>query len=126
MTIFSGPIFRKQDPEYGKTRVGGPWQVPVTYWKIAVIQKDDDTIAATAFIRGQTKFIKALFEARVFTNLRQRTLAELQSDHIQTTIATVEEETGFDFSPLGDFDSVSALESTRHARFIFSPDDIII
>jgi endonuclease G, mitochondrial len=115
MTIFSGPIFREQDPDYGKERIGGPWQIPVTYWKVAVIQKEDDRIAATAFIRGQTKFIKALFEARVFTNLRQRTLGELQSDHIQTTIATVEEETGFDFGPLREFDSVRALESTRHA-----------
>jgi endonuclease G, mitochondrial len=126
MTIFSGPIFRESDPEYGKSRTGGPWQIPVSYWKIAVIEKDEGQIAATAFIRGQMKFIKKLFESRVFTNLRQRTLAELQSDHIQTTIETIEEETNFDFGPLRQFDSVQALESTRHARFISSPNDIII
>lgn len=97
MTIFTGPIFRKSDPEYGESREGGPWRIPISYWKIAVIQKDAKRIAATAFIRGQTKFIKALFEARVFTNVRQRTLTELQSDHIQTTIKTVEDETGLNF-----------------------------
>ena len=31
-------------------REGGPWQIPLSYWKVAVLQKTDDSIAAAAFI----------------------------------------------------------------------------
>jgi endonuclease G, mitochondrial len=50
----------------------------------------------------------------------------MRSQHIQTTIRTIEHETGLNFSMLRDFDSVSALESTRQTRFVRGPGDIII
>ncbi len=125
VTVFTGPIFRDHDPIYGKNRDDGPWQIPLSFWKVAVIEKEEG-IAATAFIRGQTKLVQALYESRVFTNLRQHSLARLQSDHLQVTIAAVEEETGLDFSALRPFDAINALESTRHTRFVFGEDDIIL
>jgi endonuclease G len=126
MTVFTGPVFREFDPEYGDSREGGPWQIPVAYWKVVAIEKSPGEVAATAFLRGQTKFVKALFEAQVFTNLRQNTLAQIQSRELQTTIAAVEGESGLNFSRLRPFDSLSALESTRHTRFLFSSRDIVI
>ncbi|RWK46063.1 MAG: DNA/RNA non-specific endonuclease, partial [Mesorhizobium sp.] len=39
LTVFTGPIYRENDPVYGKGRKGGPWQVPLSFWKIAVLQK---------------------------------------------------------------------------------------
>ena len=126
MTVFSGPVFRPSDPKYGKSREGGGWRIPVTYWKIAVIEKDNGEIAATAFLQGQLKFVESLFETRVFTNLRQNTIGQLQSENLQTTIATVEDETGLNFGTLRDHDVVNALESTRHTRFLFSVQDIVI
>lgn len=126
MSVFTGPVFRDQDPEYGHQRTDGPWQIPTTYWKIVAVRKGPTIIAATAFMTGQTKYIKKLFESRVFANLRQGRLPKLQSRDIQVPISVVEEETGLNFSALHKYDIASALESTRQNRFLQSVSDIII
>jgi endonuclease G, mitochondrial len=48
LTVFTGPIYRDSDPLYGRKRKGGPWRIPLSFWKIAVLQKTDDQIAAAA------------------------------------------------------------------------------
>ena len=126
VTVFSGPVFKSQDPEYGQHRKHGPWKIPITFWKIAVIEKLDGNIAAAAFMVGQIEYLQALFEARVFTGLKPFTLGELQTRRIQTTIETVEQETGLDFSVLRQFDTQNALESTRRTRFLRHNNEIII
>lgn len=126
VTIFTGPVFRDQDPPYGHTRENGPWKIPVTFWKIAVVQKPGGKISAAAFMIGQIEYLTALFEARVFTGLKPYTYDELKTRMIQTTVKTVESETGFDFSAIRKFDAQDALESTRQTRFIRGISDIII
>jgi endonuclease G, mitochondrial len=126
MTIFQGPVFRKNDPQYGREREGGPWRIPLTFWKIAVLQKQSDTVVAAAFMNGQTQYVKALYEAKVFKALSPYTIQELRSNKIQTTIETIEEETGLDFSAIRPFDAQGSLESTRRTRTITGPGDIII
>ncbi len=126
LTVLQGPIFRDDDPLYGLEREGGPWRIPLSYWKIAVLQKTDTQIAAAAFIVGQTEYVKALFEARVFTGLRPYTLDELRQRQIQTTIEAVEAESGLDFAPLRAFDAHGSLEATRQTRLITSPADVLI
>ena len=126
MSVFAGPIFREDDPLYGRDRVNGPWKIPVSFWKVVVVEKSPGVIAATAFILGQTKLIKALYEAKVFTNLRHNDLSELQSNHLQTTIKTVEDETNLDFSALRAIDTANALEATRRTQVLFSVRDIAI
>lgn len=126
VTIFTGPVFRDNDPLYGFEREGGPWQIPLTYWKVAVIEKEDGEVAATAFLQGQLKFVQSLFETKVFRNLRNKSIDELQSENLQTTIKTVEEETGLDFGSLKSKDISSALESTRKTRLLRSTKDIIL
>src|SRR4029078_12450693 len=69
LTVFTGPIFREDDPSYGKGRTGGPWKIPLSFWKIAVLQKTPTKIAAAAFIVGQTQYVQALYEAKVFSGL---------------------------------------------------------
>lgn len=126
LTVLQGPIFREDDPLYGIDREGGPWRIPLSYWKVAVLQKTDTTIAAAAFIVGQTEYVKALFEARVFTGLRPYTIDEMRQRGIQTTIATVEAESGLDLSALRPFDAQGSLEATRQTRLIASPAEILI
>jgi endonuclease G, mitochondrial len=126
MTVFQGPIFRERDPLYGKKREGGPWRIPLTFWKIAVLQKEADTLAAAAFIIGQTQYVQALYEAKVFKNLSPYTIQELRSNKIQTTVKTIEDETGLDFGAIRRFDAQGSLESTRQTRPIGRPSDIII
>jgi endonuclease G len=126
VTVFTGPIFNKFDPEYGIDREGGPWQIPVSFWKIAVIEKTNGEISAAAFMIGQLEYIQALYEAKVFSGLNPYSFSDLQTRKIQTTIKTVENETGFNFSALRKFDTQDALESTRQTRYITQNSEIMI
>lgn len=126
LTVFTGPMFRKTDPEYGHDREGGPWQIPVSFWKVAVLQKTETVLAAAGFVVGQIEFLRPLYESRVFSALTPYTNAELQSRHIQVPISSIEEQTGFDFSAIRPFDAVGGLEATRQVRIIAKPDDIVI
>ena len=126
MTVFTGPIYRPDDPLYGRERPGGPWQIPLSFWKIAVLQKTANTIAAAAFINGQTDYVRALYEAKVFSGLKPYTIDQIRSRKIQTTIAAVEEVTGLDFGGLKAFDAHGSLESTRQTRWFNRPEDIKI
>ena len=126
MTVFTGPVFRRFDPKYGEGREGGPWRIPVTYWKVIVIEKENGQIAATAFLQGQTKFISALLETRVFPTLRKKSISDLQEDNLQTTIRAVERQTKLNFSMLRPHDVSNALESTRQTRLLQSVEDIVI
>jgi endonuclease G, mitochondrial len=126
LTVFTGPIYRKDDPSYGKKRKGGPWKIPLSFWKVAVIQKTPNRVAAAAFIVGQTQYVQALYEAKVFSGLKPYTVDEMRSRRIQTTIAAIETETGLDFSAARPFDAQGSLESTRQTRWINDINDVVI
>jgi endonuclease G len=128
MTVFSGPIFRTSDPSnYGIERPGGPYTIPVDYWKVAVIQKAQTKIAAAGFIIGHGNLLDELAEEeRVFSGLHPFTPAELRNDGIQVKIEVIEKETGLSFGKLKNFDSVAGLESTYQARPLRTFSDIII
>jgi endonuclease G len=126
LTVFTGPIYRDDDPLYGKGREGGPWKVPLSFWKVAVLQKAPDKIAAAAFIVGQTQYVQALYEAKVFSGLKPYTVDEMRKRKIQTTIAAIEKETELDFSAVRQFDAHGSLESTRQTRWISDINDVVI
>jgi endonuclease G, mitochondrial len=126
LTVFTGPIYREDDPMYGRSRKGGPWQVPLSFWKVAVLQKTPTKIAAAAFIVGQTQYVQALYEAKVFSGLKPYTVDEMRNRHIQTTIAAIETEAGLDFSAVRPFDAQGTLESTRQTRWINDINDVVI
>lgn len=126
LTVFTGPIYLPDDPFYGRERNGGPWQIPLSFWKVAVLQKSATKIAAAAFIVGQTEYVQALYEAKVFSGLKPYTVDEMRSRRIQTTVAAIEEQTGLDFSGLRPFDAHGNLEATRQTRWINSLDDVQI
>lgn len=126
LTVFTGPIYRADDPFYGRERKGGPWQIPLSFWKVAVLQKSAGKIAVAAFIVGQTEYVQALYEAKVFSGLKPYTVDEMRSRRIQTTVAAIEEQTGLDFSMLRPFDAHGSLESTRQTRWINSLADVQI
>jgi endonuclease G len=127
MTVFTGPVFRDTDPGYGKGR-GQEWQIPVSFWKVAVIQKDDEDIAVAAFMIGQLDYLRPLYEKRVFSRLTPYSDAEIVSQKIQTTLDVIEAVTKFDFERLKEKDTFAGLpESTaRDFQFITRGSDIII
>jgi endonuclease G len=126
LTVFTGPIYRDDDPLYGKDRPGGPWRIPLSFWKVAVLQKSPTRVAAAAFIVGQTQYVQALYEAKVFLGLKPYTVDEMRSRRIQTTIAAIEAETGLDFSAVRPFDAQGTLEATRRTRWMNSVEDVVI
>lgn len=126
ISVFTGPVYREDDPVYGRTRKGGPWRIPLSFWKIAVLQKTDDQIAAAAFLIGQTEYVQALYEAKVFSGLRPYTVDEMRSRKIQTTIEVIEGLTGLDFAALKPFDAQGSLEATRKTRWFNRLDDVLI
>ncbi|MER8563703.1 DNA/RNA non-specific endonuclease [Mesorhizobium sp. M0578] len=126
ITIFTGPIYRDDDPIYGKGRKGGPWQIPLSFWKVAVLQKSDTKFVAAAFIVGQTQYVQALYEAKVFSGLKPYTVDEMRTRLIQTTIVAIETETHLDFSAVRSLDAHGTLESTRQTRWLNDMNDVLI
>jgi endonuclease G, mitochondrial len=76
LTVFTGPIYLPDDPFYGYERKAGPWQIPLSFWKVAILQKSNTKIAAAAFIVGQTEYVQALYETKVFSGLKPYTVAD--------------------------------------------------
>ncbi|MFD2052905.1 DNA/RNA non-specific endonuclease [Mesorhizobium calcicola] len=126
LTIFTGPIYRDDDPLYGRTRKGGPWQIPLSFWKVAVLQKSATKPVAAAFIVGQTQYVQALYEAKVFSGLKPYTVDEMRNRLIQTTVVSIETETGLDFSAVRSLDAHGSLEATRQTRWINDMSDVLI
>ncbi|MCO5066342.1 MAG: DNA/RNA non-specific endonuclease [Rhizobiaceae bacterium] len=54
MSVFAGPICRDDDPEYGHHRDGEPWRIPVSFWKVVVVEKQPGKFGATAFTSGRS------------------------------------------------------------------------
>ncbi len=127
MSVFSGPVFRSGDPKtYGRRRPGGPYEIPVDYWKVAVVQKDADTVAAAAFVIGQLEQLGDLEAGAVFSGLHPFKPADLISQGIQTRIEKVEQLTGLDFGALKNLQTGTGLESTTSFRYLYEPSQILI
>ncbi|MEP9387347.1 DNA/RNA non-specific endonuclease [Mesorhizobium sp. KR9-304] len=125
VTVFTGPIFRSDDPLFTVRKTEATYRIPISFWKIAVIERSPTEIAAVGFMNGQLKYVSALYEAQVFGGLRPYTLEELKEQNIQVPIATIEEETGLNFAALRDADTLGALEATKRVRFIRKASDIL-
>ena len=91
-----------------------------------MLQKTPTKIAAAAFIVGQTQYVQALYEAKVFSGLKPYTVDEMRKRRIQTTIKAIQAESGLDFSMLLPFDAQGTLESTRQTRWISDLNDVVI
>jgi endonuclease G len=130
VTVFTGPLYLDDDPIYGRDREGGPWQIPLTFWKVAVLQKTNNTISAAAFIVGQAEYVSALYEAKVFTGLNPYTVEEMRERRIQISIEglqkTIADGSALDFSMLIPYDAQGSLESTRQTTWLRTINDINI
>jgi endonuclease G len=106
INVFTGPVFRADDPDYRD------FQLPLDFWKVAVMVKDDGTLSATAYTLSQRDLVTGL--EFVFGEFRT----------YQIRLRQVEEWTGLDFGELRNFDPKDALESTGSAVEIRGPQDI--
>ena len=121
VTIMTGPILRPDDSFYGEGLKGGPWQIPWSFWKIAVFKRADGSSSVTGFIVEQSSTIRPIFEAT-----RYNPYSVEEARVFQRPIALIEELTGLDFGKLRRMDRLGSVETTSasSARPIRGPDDI--
>jgi endonuclease G len=120
-TVITGPILRPDDDFYGEGLKGGPWQIPWSFWKIAVFKRLDGTASVTGFIIEQSPTLAPLFEA---TRYNPYSIEEARV--FQRPIRLIEELTGLDFGKLRTMDRMGSVETTApaSARQIRGADDI--
>ena len=54
VNVFTGPVFRADDPDYRDFRL------PLDFWKVVVMVKDDGTLSATAYTLSQRDLVTGL------------------------------------------------------------------
>jgi endonuclease G, mitochondrial len=106
INVFTGPVFRANDPDYRG------FQLPLDFWKVVVMVKDDGTLSATAYTLSQRDLVTGL--EFVFGEFRT----------YQIRLRQVEEWTGLDFGELRNFDPKDALEGVGAPVEIKGPQDI--
>lgn len=122
VSVMTGPVLRPDDNFFGEGMRGGPWQIPWSFWKIAVFKRGDGTVSVTGFVIDQTAKIAPLFEG---TKYNPYTAEEAQV--FQRPIALIEELTKLDFGKLRSLDRMGTVEATSalSGRPIRGEDDII-
>lgn len=121
ISVFTGPVLAADDRNYGSERPGGPWKVPVRFWKVICYVKPDGTRSATGFLLDQEDEIAGLLEG--LTPLPQA--REVARVH-QKSVADIERLTRLDFGALQRFDPLRDLEATKRTRRILLPANIVV
>jgi endonuclease G len=97
ISVMTGPIFRQNDPKYQNEFMDAPVRIPLEFWKLCALIRDDGTLSATAFILSQDD-ITSLPGFEAFLDVTE----------VQTTIKNVEQRTGLKFPVLRDHDHLAA------------------
>ena len=97
ISVITGPIFKKTDPKYQNPQMAAPVRIPLEFWKVCALIREDGTLSATAFILSQDD-ITALPGFEAFLDVSE----------VQTTIKSVEQKTGLKFPVLRDNDHLAA------------------
>lgn len=118
-SVMTGPILRPDDDFYGEGLRGGPWQIPWSFWKIAVFRRADGSPSVTGFVIEQTATLAPLFEAT-----RYNPYSVEEARVFQRPVRVIEQLTGLDFGELRKLDKMGSVEGTAAARSIRGAGDI--
>lgn len=125
MTIFTGPVFSPYDPLYdNEGRVAPPIRIPLEFWKVAALVREDGKLSAAAFLLTQDDMIGDADDLEEAFN----------PGFFQVSVAEVARKTGLDFGRLAADDAFAGgpaferLESgeVRGAVRISALDDIAV
>jgi endonuclease G len=112
ITVFTGPVFRNDDPPYRTVTV------PKAFWKI-LVRFDKGQLRVTAFLADQTDLLEQALGAD-----RPERFDDLGNvATFQTTIANLAATTGLDFADLAEHDT-AALEAAGRGARITVLDDV--
>jgi DNA/RNA endonuclease G (NUC1) len=79
MIVFTGPVLKSTDPKYHNPAMNYTTQVPLAFWKVCCLKRQDGSLAATAFTLGQEDITQLPgFEEKFDVTAAQVTLAHLQ------------------------------------------------
>jgi DNA/RNA endonuclease G (NUC1) len=70
LTVITGPIFKANDPKYQNKFMDAPVRIPLEFWKVCALIRDDGTLSATAFVLSQDD-IQSLPGSRHFSMSRR-------------------------------------------------------
>ena len=116
VTVFTGPVLRKNDPKRSYIRV------PREFWKI-VVRVEDGELLATAVLADQTEFINEEEESLGAEDLPP--FPDKLPPEYQCTVREIEELTGLDFGHLRDHDTFDGgSEGVTSRRRISKFEDI--
>jgi len=109
ISVFTGPIFRSQDPDYFEVKV------PVEFWKIIAFKHDETKeLCATGYIMSQRDVLPTQDEF-VFGQFRES----------QVTIRQIEKVTGLSFHHLRDHDPLDDGSEAIAVQTLRTPGDIV-
>ena len=97
ISVITGPIFKANDPKYQNKFMDAPVRIPLEFWKVCALIRDDGTLSATAFVLSQDD-IQSLPGFEAFLDVTE----------VQTTIKDIEQRTGLKFPVLRDHDHLAA------------------
>lgn len=97
ISVITGPIFNASDPKYKNNSMDAPVRIPLEFWKVCALVREDGTLPATAFILSQDD-ITSLPGFEAFIDVTE----------VQTTIHDVEKRTGLKFPVLRDNDHLAS------------------
>jgi endonuclease G len=95
ISVFSGPVFRKNDFEFQGV------QLPKEFWKVVVMVKQNKKLSATAYLLSQESLIEGLEAGFSFGDYKT----------YQVPVTRIESLTGLDFGKLREADPLNGQES---------------
>jgi endonuclease G, mitochondrial len=79
MIVLTGPVLKSTDPNYRNPAMTYTTRVPLAYWKVCCLRREDNSLAATAFTLGQEDITELPgFEEKFDVTTAQVTLAHLE------------------------------------------------
>lgn len=126
MVLFTGPVLKNSDPKYKNDSMNYIANIPLAFWKVCCLRREDGSLSATAFTLGQEDVTDLPGFKEVFDVAAA-----------QVTLADLKDLTGLDFGPLMQHDHFAASGSgaleisgpsgtTRKVKPIRDLDDIVM
>ena len=79
IVVITGPLFKKNDPMYHNKFMNYSIRIPLAFWKVCAIIREDDTLSATGFLLSQNDITSLPGFEEVFdVTAAQVTLADLE------------------------------------------------
>lgn len=80
MVVFTGPVFKRNDPAYSNRHMDYTVRIPLQFWKVCALIREDDSLAATGFLLGQPDVADLPgFEEKFDVTAAQVTIEHLES-----------------------------------------------